>query len=309
MKKLPLKNKSYQYLEKSFGEWLDILGYATNTVYAMPTYIRELFYYMEQHRVQHIKELDIPFLKQYYHQLGKRSNQRTDGGLSTAHLNKHLQAIHKFMDYLRQTGRMELPYLDIQWNEKELKQITVVTPDEIKQLYGVTYGYNEGTKLEPINARDRAMLTMLYGCGLRRTETVSLEVGDINLDRRILHVKKGKNYKERFVPLNKTNARYIEEYLYDWRPLILPDKREGAFFVSKKGRRMSGQMMLLRLKILMQRTDNIELQEKDVTLHTLRHSIATHLLQNGMSLEKISRFLGHSSLESTQIYTHLITKD
>ena len=72
---------------------------------------------------------------------------------------------------------------------------------------------------------------------------------------------------------------------------------------------MQTQSMALRLKILQQRTDNVQLQEKNVRLHVLRHSIATHLLENGMALEKIARFLGHTSLESTQIYTHLIKKD
>jgi len=72
-----------------------------------------------------------------------------------------------------------------------------------------------------------------------------------------------------------------------------------------RGTRMKGQSLSLRLKLLQQKTDDIELQQKDISLHTLRHSIATHLLAAGMNLEKISQFLGHSSLESTQIYTHL----
>jgi integrase/recombinase XerD len=100
------------------------------------------------------------------------------------------------------------------------------------------------------------MISIFYGCGLRRNEGYHLNIPDINFDRRILRVRKGKNYKERLVPFNKT--------------------------------------------------DDIKLQEKNVRLHVLRHSIATHLLQNGMELEKIARFLGHSSLESTQIYTHLV---
>ncbi len=81
------------------------------------------------------------------------------------------------------------------------------------------------------------------------------------------------------------------------------------FLISQRGVRMNTQSMALRLKLLQQRTDDITLQQKNVRLHVLRHSIATHLLQNGMELDKIARFLGHSSLESTQIYTHLVQKD
>jgi integrase/recombinase XerD len=184
-----------------------------------------------------------------------------------------------------------------------------LTQEEIKELYKVTYGYNENTNLEPINARDRAMLTVFYGCGLRRNEGYHLDVSDINFDRQILHVRKGKAYKERFVPFNKTNSDYLQEYVYDARPQLIKSGKEEALFISQRGKRMGGQTMALRLKTLQQRSDDLGLQQKDVRLHVLRHSIATHLLQNGMSLENIGRFLGHSSLESTQIYTHLLEKE
>jgi integrase/recombinase XerD len=150
------------------------------------------------------------------------------------------------------------------------------------------------------------MLTVFYGCGLRRNEGYNLDLSDVNLDKQLLYVRKGKNYKERMVPFNRTNAKYIEDYIYDWRPQITASKKEGAFFISQRGTRMDTQSMAIRLKLLQQRTNNIHLQQKNVRLHVLRHSIATHLLQNGMSLEKIARFLGHSSLESTQVYTHLL---
>jgi len=95
----------------------------------------------------------------------------------------------------------------------------------------------------------------------------------------------------------------LEEYLYDGRPYFLSARNE-AFFVGHNGRRLSGASLLLRLQKLVQLTEDEVLVRKDVHLHTLRHSIATHLLANGMSLERIAEFLGHSSLESTQLYTH-----
>lgn len=217
--------------------------------------------------------------------------------------------MYKFADYLRQSAKIALPALCIDWEADDTAEITVLTPEEIKLLYKATENYNIGTELEPFNSRDRAMISIFYGCGLRRNEGYHLNLSDINFDRRILRVRKGKNYKERLVPFNKTNANYLQEYLYDWRPLIVRDKKEDAFFISQRGTRMDTQSMSLRLKLLQQRTDDITLQQKNVRLHVLRHSIATHLLQNGMELEKIARFLGHSSLESRQVYTHLINKD
>ena len=309
MKKLILKNESFQYIEKSFREWLDILGYAESTVYNLPNHIRELFYFLEQNNINHITELDNYIIKEHYQNLKLRSNDRKGGGLSNGSLNKHLQALYKFTDYLRQSGRLVLPTLNIDWETDDTHEIETLTQEEIQLLYKATYGYNENNKLEPFNARDRAMLTVFYGCGLRRNEGYHLDLSDIDFDRRILHVRKGKANKERLVPFNKTNSEYLQEYIYDSRPQIVLDKRNNAFFISQKGNRMNAQSMAIRLKLLQQRTDDLQLQEKNVRLHVLRHSIATHLLQNGMPLEKISKFLGHNSLESTQVYTHLINEE
>ena len=305
MRKLLLKNESYQYLEASFKEWLDILGYAESTVYNLPNHIRELLHYLEQNNINYIKQLDNQLIKEYYNHLKLRSNDRKGGALSNGSLNKHLQALYKFTDYLRQSGRISLPKLSIDWESDNTNDIETLTPQEIQLLYKATYGYNENTRLEPLNARDRAILTIFYGCGLRRNEGYHLNVEDINFDRRTLHVKKGKANKERLVPFNKTNSEYLQEYTYDSRPQLIKDKRKSAFFINERGDRLGAQSIAIRLKILQQRTEYITLQEKNVRLHVLRHSIATHLLQNGMPLENISRFLGHTSLESTQIYTHL----
>ena len=309
MKNLPIKSEAFQYVEKSFREWLDILGYAPSTIYGLPNHIRELFYWMECQGHTQISQIDVPLIKEYYNQLKTRRNTRRGGGLSNAYLNKHLQALYKFTEYLRQNGRLTLPYLNIEWETDDTKTIHWLTQEEIKELYKVTQGFNENTRLECFNARDRAILTIFYGCGLRRNEGYHLDLSDINFDRQILHVRKGKAYKERFVPFNKTNSQYLQEYIYDARPQLVNDGKQNAFFISQRGVRMQAQTMALRLKILQQRSENIELQQKDVRLHVLRHSIATHLLQNGMSLEKISRFLGHSSLESTQVYTHLVESE
>jgi integrase/recombinase XerD len=160
--------------------------------------------------------------------------------------------------------------------------------------------------VEAMAARDRAILTLFYACGLRRNEAYHVDLSDLNFDRRILHVRKGKNYKERLVPFNESASKYLQEWIYDHRPSMMKERKEDALFISQGGRRLDGQTMAIRLKLLQQRSDQTRLQEKNVRPHVLRHSIATHLLQNGMDLEKIGRFLGHSSLESTQVYTHIV---
>ena len=316
MRKLQLKNKNFQYIEKSFREWLDILGYAESTVYNLPNHIRELLYYLEQNNINNIHQLDNQIIKDHYNNLKLRSNDRKGGALSNGSLNKQLQALYKFTEYLRQSGRIILPKLTIDWENDDTKHIETLTTEEIQQLYKATQRYPKNIKhtkphhfFEAIALRDCAMLTVFYGCGLRRNEGYHLTIDDINWERGTLHVRKGKAHKERLVPFNKTNSKYLQEYVYDGRINLLKDKRESAFFINERGNRLTAQSMSIRLKLLQQRTDDLQLQEKNVRLHVLRHSIATHLLSNGMPLENISRFLGHNSLESTQVYTHLVNQE
>lgn len=311
MKKLKLSHIPYRYLERSFKEWLDVQGYARETVYNLPIHLREFLYYLEQKGITDIGKIEAGHIRDHYEQLKIRSNQSQGGGLSNAYLNKHIQALKKFAEYLRKARRQTLPQIKIE-NEQTQQRINYLTKKQITQLFLVTYrGPNKPPNtstsvIEAIQARDRAMLAVYYGCGLRRNEGVHLDVADINFDKKLLHVRKGKNYKERHVPISQANYKYLSEYIYDHRGELIKGSKEPALFITyATGNRMQGQSLYVRLKTLTCQTEDRELIEKRPGLHTLRHSIATHLLEAGMKLESISRFLGHSSLESTQIYTHL----
>lgn len=312
MKQLVLQSEAYRYIVASFKEWLQTLGYNGQTVYQLPNYIQEFLHYAESKGYAGVFQIDNDLIKEHYYRLKERSNKRRGGGLSAAYLNKHLQALNKFGDYLRQNGRLLLPKLDIQAEESNSQAADILTQQEIKQLYAVTEQPYEPQKkdkgvvfYEAMQARDRAMLTVFYGCGLRRNEAVHLDINDIVFGKSILHVRQGKGYKERLVPVTKQGLQHLQHYLYDARPYFCHDKND-AFLVTFSGRRLGGQQMLLRLNTLIQLTGDAGLMQKSIHLHTLRHSIATHLLQNGMKLERIKEFLGHTSLESTQIYTHFI---
>ena len=314
MKRLPVTAPAWLYIERSFKEWLEITGYATQTVYGMPNHVREFLYYMETKGKTRLHDITIEAMKDYYHNhlKGRKNYLHKCGSISNGHLNKQQQALRKFAEYLRQTGKLTIGKFDIRNEAITGKKIDVLTIEEIKQLYAATYIYNDGdiwgvANQERIGMRDRAMISIFYGCGLRRNEGVQLMVDDIHFEKQYIHVKQGKNYKERLVPINKTNLQYIQDYLYDARPFLLKGNRNTeAFFISARAGKADGYSLLLRLKVLMNKTGNAALQQKEAGLHTLRHSIATHLLQSGVSLENIAKFLGHASLESTQIYTHLI---
>lgn len=315
MKKLPITSPHYKYILQSFKEWLDVLGYAESTVYPMPLNVRELLHYFEQLGKTQITDINNKDIKEYYRQLKQRRNTTRGGALGYGSLNKQIQAIQKFSDYLRQSGRLLLPKLYIPYEEASHHIKPILTQEEIQQLYKATENYEHEMQrgkekhFEAIAIRDRAMLTILYGCGLRRNEAVHLDISDIQAEKNYVYVKKGKNYKERFVPINAKGLNYLQDYLYESRPKFTRNEKEEAFFVSSQGKRIGGHSLFLRVKALVHRTANIELQEKGIGAHTLRHSIATHLLEAGMKLESIAKFLGHSTLESTQRYTHLLENE
>src|SRR5690606_32705812 len=125
-----------------------------------------------------------------------------------------------------------------------------------------------------------------------------LTAEDIDFEKRTVFVKQGKGYKDRIVPMSKGVYDTLQDYIYNFRNL--QKLKHGRLFLHTTG------TLNNNLKQLQSVCDNETLKNKNVTLHTLRHSIATHLLQNGMSIESIALFLGHASLESTQVYTHLI---
>jgi integrase/recombinase XerD len=318
MKRLPVTAPPYQYIEKSFKEWLEALGYSWQGVYYMPIQIRGLLNYLERQDKAELTDITTEAITDYYYQeLRQRKNYMHDAGtLSNKHLNKNLQALRKFTEYLRQTGKLQIPLLNIRQEEIIDNKPTVLTEDEIRQLFKATETIPDKMKhakprefYEMLNHRDRAMLAIFYGCGLRRNEGYHLNITDIHIESSIVHVRKGKGYKERFVPISKKGMENITAYLYDARPLMVRDNKEEAFFLTHNGKRLGGQMLMLCLQNLARKTNDSALQQKEIGLHTLRHSIATHLLAHGMSLEKIRDFLGHGSLESTQIYTHLINEN
>jgi integrase/recombinase XerD len=313
MKKLILENSKYLYLIESFGEWLDILGYSEQTVYQLPIHVKEFLYWLSERNIQSISQIKPEQIQLYYNGLRERKNHRRGGGLSLAYLNKHQQAIGKFFDYLRQSGRLDFAALSLKHESKTESLPTILSQEEVKQLYASTYlemseEQAEVWKRRPaflweaLQQRDRAMLSVFYGCGLRRNEAWHLNLQDLDLDKNRLRVRKGKGYKERFVPIHESNKKHFVNYLYNSRLQLQKTNKNDAFFISERGNRMSKGTLQKRLQTLVERA----LVLKHIGLHSLRHSIATHLLQNGMPLNNIQQFLGHSTLESTQIYTHLI---
>ena len=155
---------------------------------------------------------------------------------------------------------------------------------------------------QPIEYRDRAMLELLYACGLRVSELIQLQLADISVNQGVVRVL-GKGGKERIVPMGYAAIDWLEAYLRDVRPLLLGDKQSTVCFLSRRGQAMTRQTFWHRIKHYAL-CANIS---SDLSPHTIRHAFATHLLNNGADLRVVQLLLGHSDLSTTQIYTHIAT--
>ena len=156
--------------------------------------------------------------------------------------------------------------------------------------------------VDPKGFRDHAMLEVLYATGIRVSELTALDLADVNLAAGFLRCEN--RGRERIIPMYHTAVKALQEYIRDVRPQIVMDPEEQALFVNMNGERMSRQGFWKIIKHY-QETAGIE---KDITPHTLRHSFAVHLLENGADLRSIQEMLGHADISSTQIYTHVVKR-
>lgn len=294
-----IKTPEFIRLETAFKQWLQALNFNKKTITGNPVRVREFFYWLEANGTNTISSINNPLVTKYFDYLKERQNQRKGGRLSKNTLRTYQQSLKRFARYLRETGQESFETgTQLTRNIKSIKNI--FSKEEIKALYSACGS-------DVFGLRDKAMLSIYYGCGLRRNEGVSLDVSDILFDKNLsaeqaglVYVRMGKNYRERHVPMSIGVKEDLQNYIEYARPALIKEPGN-ALFLNQYGGRLTGESMAERLQQLKEKAGI----DKAAGLHTLRHSIATHLLQSGMELIQIKLFLGHSSLESTQIYTHV----
>lgn len=298
-----IQTQTYKHYLLSFGEWLDTLGYSQSSVYYMPRILNEFLLWLEERSITSLEEVKQSQIEEFITYNKTRRNKKRDGALSISQANRYIDVLKKFAEYLNNAHQIQLNINSKREKKEEKLDYVILTVAEIKNLY-------QATDETPLGMRDRAMLSIYYGCGLRKSEGTALEINEILFDRKLVHVRKSKNNQERYVPITETHIQHLQQYIYTARPLLLAETNSSplwrpggaALFLNEKGKAISSQMLYLRLKQLCEKAKI----NKQVGLHTLRHSIATHLLQAGIELEQIALFLGHRSLESTQLYTHIL---
>jgi len=291
-----LHSDEHQLLRQGFAEWLEVLGYAPTSVVSLPRHLVEFLQDQEACGKYSLQQLTAGDATAFIERQQTRRGIRTGRGFSAAHINKYIQALQLFSRYIRQTGKSGVGFT-LEWLEENSALPVWLTRTEIRRLYGVT-------EADVLGLRDRAMLSVFYGCGLRLQEGASLECSDVLHDRKMLYVRRGKGYKERYVPVAAKPYQDIQVYIEQARPELLQRPCAALFIDANKGRPITKQSLYVRIKGLVRKAGI----PKEVGTHSLRHSIATHLLQSGLPLERIKDFLGHAALDSTQIYTHLINE-
>jgi integrase/recombinase XerD len=227
-------------------------------------------------------------ITKHHEYLQTRPNKRKPGALSESHINHHVYALKLFFKWLEANGKITSnPISGLEFPTPKQKAREILSLKEIKQLYNACETYKE-----------RVILSIYYGCGLRRAEGIQLDLKDVHFRTSLLYVREGKGAKRRVVPMNEQVKQDLYHYVLQERKA---KANETSFLVGQMGRRMNPNQVIRILKKLLEKTGI----EKEITLHGLRHSIATHLLENGLSVENVRDFLGHSHLESTQIYTRI----
>jgi len=274
---------------KNFKRFLQVeKGLSTNSIYSYTYDLKKFHEFLNENDKDLLSanQNDIQqFLK--FEKNKKKNSSRTLARSLAAIRQFYLFLSDTFVEMENPTEKIESPHI-----EKSLPDFLSIV--EVNKLFSLI---SESSSYE---LRDKTIFELLYSCGLRISEAVELKVGDVDLENSVLTVL-GKGERERMVPIGEEAKRLIKKYLNDSRPVILSSRESDYLFISKKGSMLNRKSAWRLLKNYVERT-NIK---KNITPHTLRHSFATHLIENGADLRSVQELLGHIDISTTQIYTHM----
>ena len=239
----------------------------------------------------YINEENLQYLKVTKDDIKKYLENLKNIGKKTSTISRNLASIRSFYQYLVRTKKIkEDPTEGIQSPKVEKRVPSVLSSKEVELLL------EQPKAVDLKGIRDKAMLEFAYATGMRVTEIISLNVEDINLETGYATCRNGK--KERTVPIGEMSLKALKDYMLNARHTMIKDDNEQALFVNVNGQRLTRQGFWKIIKYYKEQAHI----DKDITPHVLRHSFATHLLQNGADLKSIQTMLGHSDILSTQIY-------
>lgn len=272
---------------QTFKNFLYQVGYSDSTQKMLPALVKE---FIQQQSITDISYIEQQKVKSFLEFLQTRPLKLRSGALSEMMISHYVYALKTFFTWLEITEQIDYnPISGMKFKRAKQSVREPLTTEEINQLFAAT-----------ASLKETALLHVFYSCGLRRSEGEALNINDIHFKQQLLYVREGKGEKRRVVPVTERVSKDLEEYYLQERcsSITKKVKDEDAFLLNRIGNRMTGNSLNKLLKLILEKAGIT----KEVTLHHLRHSIATHLLQSGMSMEYVRDFLGHSHLETTQIY-------
>ena len=284
----------YAYLVR-YKEAMLIRNYSEQTLYRRENDIRRFIGWCEERGLDQPQDITKPILETYQKHLFYY--RQTNGlPLSSASRNRYLTGIKQFFKWLtRENYLLYNPASELVLSREVPSLPTVLSLEEVEKLL-------LNIKTETASGlRDRAIIEVLYSTGIRRSELCNLELSDVSLSRLTLFVRKGKNGKDRMLPLGARAAKWLGDYLDKVRPDLLLDIHEPHIFLTDYGEPFTETRLGDKVKRC--------LHNGGITVpgscHLLRHAMATHMLENGADVRYIQAMLGHTDLNTTQIYTHV----
>jgi integrase/recombinase XerD len=269
-------------------------GYKTGRGTQYQAAVREFLAWMETKNFYAPRDITSQVCEAYYEYLISRQNcTRKNTALSNITINHHLLGLRLFMDHLWHTGHLHRVVAIAPNHDSAPEKKEILTREEIAMLYAACVSHLE-----------IALLALAYGCGLRRQELCNLEIDDIIFHKRLLVVRNGKGNKTREVPMSETVYRQLRNYAQTDRIHYLCGSVlfHRHFLITPAGIPANGVFLNRRLQYITRRSGNPALTKKEVTLHFLRHCIATHLVENGADLTFIRDFMGHESPNTSSLY-------
>ena len=283
-------SKSYQKILEEVALYLQAVGYQKGSQSGIKGGVKAFLFWLESKNIYQLQDITRSTIKAYQEYLENRPNKLFKGGLSSKMIRDYLWNVSLLLKLQEQQNRLDKnPMSGYVLPKVESEKRAILTPLEISQLYEVCS-----------NLKERCILHIYYGLGLRRSEGEALNLKDIDYKNGWLFVRKGKGGKTRNIPLTAAIQSDLKDYVLNDRPRV----QETALFLNTLNRRYRGASALKLVKKLIEKA-NID---KKIDLHCLRHSITTHLIQQGMPIEQVRDYLGHAHLESTQNYIHYDTK-
>jgi site-specific recombinase XerD len=284
-----LTNPSFISLLSSYTSFIKVSNYKTGKSNNYQSAVSDFLIWLEVSGITKIKQVTSKESVAYFEYLITRPKMRGEGTLADNTIKFQLFALGLFQMNLLDNHEIDntfyIPYYS-QFNQKDRNILSV---EQVKTVYQHCENHQE-----------RALLSVAYGCGLRRSEIEALDIQDIQLLSGMLIVRSGKNSKRREVPMSNPVMEYLRQYLTQERYNF--PTGDGALFVNAKAERISGDHLNTMLKKMIEQTEQYELIKSDITLHCLRHSIAFHLAENNAGIEFIRRFLGHAQINTTYLY-------